>query len=71
MSLLAILLMTVSVENPASVVRIRMRMHIIRGEKWDLPQNEFGSMALLMLRSSGFHGSPYAKELRVPWLSSC
>ena len=23
---------------------------------------EFGSMALLMLRSSGFHGSPYAKE---------
>ena len=30
-----------------------------------------GSMALLMLRSSGFHGSPYAKELRVPWLSLC
>ena len=26
-------------------------------------------MALLMLRSSGFHGYPYAKELRVPWLS--
>ena len=22
----------------------------------------FGSMALLILRSSGFHGSPYAKE---------
>ena len=20
---------------------------------------------------SGFHGSPYAKELRVPWLSLC
>ena len=32
---------------------------------------EFGSMALLVLRSSGFHGSPYAKELRVPWLSLC
>ena len=41
-----------------------------------------GFMALLMLRSSGFHGSPYAKELRVdgspyakelrvPWLSLC
>ena len=36
-------------------------------------------MALPMLRSSkfhgspssGFHGSPYAKELRVPWLSLC
>ena len=25
-------------------------------------------MVLLTLRSSGFHGSPYAKELRVPWL---
>ena len=42
-----------------------------------------GSMALLMLRISGFHGSSYAKEfgsmallmkykeLRVPWLSLC
>ena len=39
------------------------------------------AMAFLTLRSSGFHGSPYAKELsngspyakelRVPWLSLC
>ena len=34
------------------------------GEPWNF-------MALLMLRNSGFHGSPYAKELRVPWLSLC
>ena len=23
------------------------------------------------VRIPGFHGSPYAKELRIPWLSLC
>ena len=47
------------------VSRVHALLHPAKGQR----SSKKLTVGLLTLRNSGFRGSPYAKELRVPWLS--